>query len=90
MYHCDGGPGPDIFDDLTALEQWVESGTAPTEIIAYKTSSDNDFYPDRGPGDGLDANVLRSRPLCPYPEVARHTGSGSIDNAENFRCIAPE
>jgi feruloyl esterase len=29
----------------------------------------------------------RSRPLCPYPEVARWKGSGSTDDAANFTCV---
>jgi len=32
--HCGGGPGLDSFDSLTALEAWVEDGTAPEHIIA--------------------------------------------------------
>ena len=31
----------------------------------------------------------RSRPLCAYPQVARYRGQGSIDDAANFRCVAP-
>jgi hypothetical protein len=34
--------------------------------------------------------VLRTRPLCPYPQVARYTGSGSTDDAANFRCDVPK
>lgn len=90
MYHCAAGPGPDIFDDLTALENWVERGQAPDSMTAYKTREANGFAPDRGPGqvDVEDAGVVRSRTLCPYPQVARYTGSGSIDSAEGFACAA--
>jgi Tannase and feruloyl esterase len=90
MYHCEGGPGPDIFDDLSALEQWVENGKAPRRMIAYKTEAANSFYPDRSPGKLTDKlSILRSRPLCVYPEVARYKGEGSIDQASSFECVAP-
>jgi feruloyl esterase len=39
VLHCGGGPGPDRFDALTALESWVERGVAPTVMIATKQSS---------------------------------------------------
>lgn len=88
MQHCAGGPGPDMFgqwsvaqgdpqhDMDAALERWVEEGTAPGPIIAakYKTFMD--------PASG----VVRTRPLCPYPEVAQWKGSGSTDDAGNFVC----
>jgi feruloyl esterase len=91
MYHCEGGPGPDIFDDLAALEDWVEQGEVPEQMIAYKTSGQNSFYPHRAPGVRQQKadEVLRSRPLCSYPRVARYNGQGSIDEAQNFRCIQP-
>jgi Tannase and feruloyl esterase len=28
----------------------------------------------------------RTRPLCPYPTVARYSGSGDIESAESFTC----
>lgn len=90
MYHCGGGPGPNVFDDLSALESWVERGVAPEEMVAYKTASQNDFAPNRGPTENRfpeDVTVLRSRPLCAYPKVARYDGRGSIDAAENFECV---
>jgi feruloyl esterase len=74
MQHCSGGPGPDSFDSLTALERWVEHGIAPKQIIASKLTS------------GV---VTRTRPLCPYPQVARYKGKGSTDDAANFRCEKP-
>ena len=74
MGHCSGGPGPNTFDALASLETWVEHGTAPERIIAARRG---------GVGD-----VARTRPLCVYPQVARWTGRGSIDNARNFACVA--
>jgi feruloyl esterase len=78
MHHCAGGPGPNTFDALTALEQWVERGHAPRRMIATK-------YVNNVPAQGVE----RTRPLCPYPQVARYVGSGSIDDAANFECRAP-
>jgi hypothetical protein len=78
MQHCGGGPGPNIFREpiTTALERWVENGAAPDTVIAMKYKVDGD------PTSG----VVRTRPLCPYPQVARYSGSGSIDQASNFVC----
>ncbi len=72
MYHCRGGPGPNFFDTLTALEDWVERGIAPDRIIASHRTA--------------DGTVDRTRPLCPYPEVAVYNGAGSIDDARYFHC----
>jgi feruloyl esterase len=74
MQHCSGGPGPNSFDMLTALENWVEKGQAPKQVIASHST--------RGVVD-------RTRPLCVYPKVAVYTGSGSTDDAANFRCRSP-
>ena len=74
MAHCGGGIGPDRHDAVTALVDWVEADEAPDSMIASKV---------------VDGAVARTRPLCPYPEVARYRGRGSIDEAENFRCTSP-
>jgi feruloyl esterase len=74
MGHCGGGEGPNMFDALAALEQWVENGHAPGIIIASHRA---------------DGKVDRTRPLCPYPQVAKYRGSGSIDEAANFTCLLP-
>lgn len=81
MQHCGGGPGPNSFAGpmLGALERWVEQGAAPHELIAVKYKVDGDS----------STHVERTRPLCPYPEVARYKGKGSIDDAANFRCRVP-
>ena len=73
MGHCGGGEGPNTFDMLSALDQWVESGNPPDQIIASHSTN------------GV---VDRTRPLCPYPQVAVYRGSGSTDEAANFVCGA--
>ena len=89
MSHCWKGPGPNVFGGaytpggkfdpehhaLAALMRWVEQGKAPDQIVATKYQDDDPAKP-----------VLRTRPLCVYPKVARWTGHGSTDNAENFVC----
>ncbi len=72
MQHCGGGEGPNSFDPMAALEQWVENGKAPDQIIASHRQR--------------DGTVDRTRPLCPYPKVAKYKGSGSIDDAASFVC----
>ncbi|MBZ5675445.1 MAG: tannase/feruloyl esterase family alpha/beta hydrolase [Acidobacteriia bacterium] len=74
MGHCGGGEGPNVFDKVGALEQWVEQGKAPEKIIASHSTA---------------GKVDRTRPLCPYPQVAKYKGSGSIDEAANFACQLP-
>jgi feruloyl esterase len=56
---------------LSALDQWMEKGKAPDQILASRLK------------DGV---VDRTRPLCPYPQKATYSGSGSIDEAANFVC----
>jgi hypothetical protein len=34
----------------------------------------------------VNNQVVRQRPLCPYPAQARYNGSGSFDDAANFSC----
>jgi feruloyl esterase len=74
MGHCAGGPGPNQFDAVIALEQWVERGVAPDILLATHSTA---------------GKVDRTRPLCPYPQVARYKGVGSIDDAASFSCAAP-
>jgi feruloyl esterase len=78
MFHCSGGPGPNVFDALTPLVTWVEGGVAPDTITAIK------FVNDTPPA------VQMTRPLCVYPKVAKYNGSGSTSVAANFTCVADE
>jgi feruloyl esterase len=78
--HCMGGHGPSAFDKLGALDRWVEDGVAPERLIA--TKYDNDL----AAMVGQPAKVVRTRPLCAWPKVARYSGAGSTDEAANFTC----
>ena len=75
VYHCSGGPGPDRADFQTALIKWVEQGTVPDRLIMSKQQ---------------DGKVVRTRPTCPHPQVARYDGRGPIDDAASFTCAAPK
>lgn len=82
MGHCSGGVGATSIrssdataadperDVLAALDRWVEEGRAPERLIA----------------SGKVNDVIRTRPLCPYPQRAVYVGTGSTDNADSFAC----
>jgi hypothetical protein len=69
VFHCGGGAAPNTFDLLTPLLTWVEGGVAPTRVTATETNA---------------GTVARTRPVFPYPQVARYDGTGSTDDAANF------
>jgi hypothetical protein len=73
MGHCAGGSGPSNIDYLGAIDNWVETGTAPEQITASN--------PPAAPA--------RTRPLCAYPKVAKYSGSGNTDEEKSFSCKAP-
>jgi feruloyl esterase len=64
-------PGMIECNMLSVMRRWVERNEAPNEVIASRV--------ERG-------KVVRTRPLCPYPQVATYRGSGSTDEASNFVC----
>ena len=74
MGHCGGGPGPNQFNAMAALERWREAGLPPDQITAYHVENNR---------------VTMTRPLCPYPQVAAYKGTGSTNDAANFACNAP-
>ena len=90
MQHCGDGPGANSFGQdgagakdpqhnmELALEEWVEKGTVPSAIIATK-------YVDDDPAK----DVKFTRPLCPYPQVAKYKGTSDTNDASNFACSRP-
>ena len=77
MHHCigSGGPGPNVFDPLPSLTDWVEKGVAPERILAA-------HFKDNDPTSG---NITRTMPLCPYPQKAAFRG-GDVHDAANWSC----
>ena len=78
LYHCSGGPGPNVFDALTPLVAWVEAGVAPETIVAAKF------------GNTTPPTVQMTRPLCVYPKIAKYNGSGNPNVATSFTCVTDE
>ncbi len=76
MHHCVGGPGPDFFDTLTALDNWVEGVAKPDAILAIH------FAGNTPPA------IDRTMPLCKFPEEARYKGTGDKNDAANWICPA--
>jgi feruloyl esterase len=74
MAHCAGGEGVSEFDTLSALETWVEHGNAPARITGRRVQN---------------GRTERSRPLCPYPQIAKYKGSGDPNDDANFACQNP-
>jgi feruloyl esterase len=75
MGHCFGGNGCGTFDKVGTMDQWVDSGKAPDQILSTKVSG---------------GKVVLSRPLCAYPKVVKYKGTGNIDEAESFVCTEPK
>jgi feruloyl esterase len=72
LFHCSGGVG--CSDDkalFDALVNWVEKGVEPKSVTGSRI---------------VDGKLVRTRPMCPYPSVAKYTGTGSIDDAKNYTC----
>jgi feruloyl esterase len=74
VFHCSGGVGPACFDPLVQIIPWVEKGKPPGHIVASQLEQ---------------GKALRTRPLCPYPQVAKYQG-GSAEDAASFRCTDPK
>ncbi len=72
MGHCGGGDGPSVTNMLAVIDEWTEKGKAPDSIIARRPPNEKPM----------------SRPLCPYPQLAKYKGDGSTDDADNFACTA--
>lgn len=77
MAHCGGGPGPNDWDKLAPLIDWVENGKPPSHIVVtHKTG-------------GVVDNERR---VCAYPQQATYVGPSEGKNnranwvEKNFAC----
>jgi len=89
QYHC--GDGRWLFDVLGALDNWSEHGKAPDRIVASRYGNPEGQLVRSIPfqlstWSSVLGKVDRTRPLCPYPQIAKYTGHGSTDEAANFVC----
>lgn len=84
MNHCSGGPSTDQFDMLTPLVAWVEQGQVPGAVLARARGVGNPAAVN--PDLPASWSPARTRPLCPYPTVARYRGQGSVEDSTNFSC----
>jgi feruloyl esterase len=73
VLHCRGGPGADTFDRMAAISSWVEKRQKPARIVASRRA---------------EGKVVRTRLLCPFPQVARYAGSGDTADTANYSCEA--
>ncbi len=80
MNHCEGGPATDGFDALSAVVDWAEKGKVPHRLIAHVRAANREVPADWSP--------KRTRPLCPWPKIARYKG-GDIESATSFVCELP-
>lgn len=73
--HCGGGEGFPNIDLVSQMTGWVEQAKAPNAVMSYQTDASN--------------AVTASRPVYPYPAVARYTGSGDWHDGANYTQGAP-
>jgi feruloyl esterase len=73
--HCFGGAGCDTFDKLGAIDDWVSSHKPPLRLITSKV---------------VNGKIVRTRPICAYPAVAKYQGNGDINDASSFTCTAAD
>jgi len=71
-------PLPRYMDLVGYLENWVEKGMPPPDTIPQTLKETMPPY-----------TLIRSRPLCRYPNYARYKGSGDPDKMESYTCAAP-
>ena len=80
--HCSmSGVGPNNFDALTAMENWVEKGQAPDALLAK-------LYNPKSPMIDPTKAPLRTMPLRKFPEMAHYSGKGDVNDAANWSCPA--
>jgi len=77
MNHCGGGEGASEFDTIGTIDAWATTGKAPERIVATRPAS-------AGPASPMQTPL--SRPLCPYPQIAKYDGAGDVNSEASFTC----
>jgi hypothetical protein len=77
MNHCGGGEGASDFDTIGTIDAWATTGQAPERIVATRPAS-------AGPASPMQTPL--SRPLCPYPQIAKYDGAGDVNSEKSFSC----
>jgi hypothetical protein len=78
LSHSSLGPWPQKGVDFNAVINWVENGTAPSQVIGSGNTAAPAFIPG--------SPTTLTRPLCPYPQTAVYTGSGNVTDGTNWQC----
>jgi feruloyl esterase len=86
--HCAGGEGPAQVDVLSPLMAWTELNRAPAVLVAGKTAGGTNGG-QANPYSQPAAPTLFTRPVFPYPNVARYTGMGDATDAANYQPVKP-
>jgi hypothetical protein len=79
MNHCGGGEGASEFDTIGTIDAWATSRKAPERIVATRPAT-------AGPASPMQTPL--SRPLCPYPLIAKYDGAGDVNSEASFVCAA--
>jgi feruloyl esterase len=82
MGHCMGAYDADWVD---ALDQWVEHGKAPRQVLGHRLPPMTG-PPPMGPPPMAAPEYTGTRPICAYPAIAKYNGTGPPDAADSFSC----
>jgi len=81
MSHCQGGDGASAIDWIGALEEFDRSGKPPSSLLA--THPAQQFG---SPGAPATPGKAFTRPVCPFPQLAKFKGQGDEADAASWRC----
>ncbi|MCE7796495.1 tannase/feruloyl esterase family alpha/beta hydrolase [Sphingobium sufflavum] len=86
--HCSiTGIGPNAFDAMGTMENWVEKGKAPDAIRLSVAA--HEFSPGAKPAPALQFPNWTST-MCKFPEMANYSGKGDVKDAANWSCSAKD
>jgi feruloyl esterase len=84
MSHCAGGEGASAIDWIGALEAFDRTGHPPSSLAASHPATP----PPGPPGVQAPPSKAFTRPVCPYPQLAKYKGQGDETNASSWECAA--